>query len=69
MTSTPSLRIDTAIQPTSLLRFLLYGGLGSIMGPASMACPFSLMAVCVSTNSHYSRDTLSGTITAYTTAC
>ncbi len=32
MTSTPFLRIDTAIQPTSPLRFLLYGGLGSIIG-------------------------------------
>lgn len=42
MTSTPSLRIDTAIQPTSLLRFLLYGGLGSIMGLLAWLAPLSL---------------------------
>ncbi|WP_201509077.1 hypothetical protein [Psychrobacter alimentarius] len=42
MTSTPSLRIDTAIQPTSSLRFLLYGGLGSIMGLLAWLAPLFL---------------------------
>ena len=42
MTSTPSLRIDTSIQPTSPLRFLLYGGLGSIMVLLAWLAPLVL---------------------------
>lgn len=42
MTSITSLRIDTAIQPTSYLRFLLYGGLASIMGLLAWLAPLVL---------------------------